>query len=84
VERWFPQAFLRKLEGEVPKNLRKREERAPKQERHDKESEVRTLYERSVLFRLPGADVTLAQPPQDEKKWNKRKHEKDGPAAAVD
>jgi len=40
VERWFPQAFLRKLEGEVPKNLRKREERAAKQERHDKESEV--------------------------------------------
>lgn len=84
MERWFPQAFLRKLEGEVPKNLRKREERAAKQERHDKESEVRTLYERSVLFRLPGADVTLAQPPQDQKKWNKRKREKNRTTSAMD
>lgn len=83
MERWFPQAFLRKLKGEVPKNLRKRK-RAAKQERHDKESEVRTLYVRSVLFRLPGADVTLAQPPQDQKKWNQRKHEKNRTTSAMD
>jgi hypothetical protein len=25
VDRWFPQAFLRKLEGEVSRNLRKKE-----------------------------------------------------------
>jgi len=28
--------------------------------------------------------LTLAQPPQEQQKWNQRKHEKDRPAAAMD
>jgi hypothetical protein len=31
-----------------------------------------------------GPDVSLAQPPQHQKKWNQRKREKDGAAAPVD
>jgi hypothetical protein len=38
----------------------------------------------SKLLQSSGPDVTLAQPPQHQEKWNQRKHEKEGPAATVD
>ena len=37
-----------------------------------------------MRFLWSSSDLTLAQPPQQHKKWNQRKGKEDGPTMAVD
>ena len=83
-ERVASQPFLRKLEGEVTKNLRKTEKDTHEPSQCTRKSVVRTLLVNLSTIRLSGSDVAPAEPPQHQKKWNKRKREKERATATVD
>lgn len=76
--------FSGKRRTKFPKKLRRMEKRVlPKNEGDCEKSEVSRLPRSSGRLPWLHSGLTLTQPPQEQKKWNERKHEKEGPAAAV-